>query len=396
MMLTRRALLSNAGKGDNNPISTAVIAARGREAMIAEGNASLISPAIPSVDPDEIRSNENPLGPGQAALKSLRGEYDQMNRYPMNARISEEIFLEDLAKMHSVKTDNIVLGPGSAEILRNSVRAFTGPEKPLVTAECSYENPVATSEQLGNPVRAVPNTPALGLDLDKMAGAAMNSGLVFLCNPNNPTGTVHGYHDISTFVRWVTKESPYTTILIDEAYHEYVTDPTYQTSINIALKYPNVFVSRTFSKAFGMAGIRVGYAIGHKETIARLRSFRLTLGNNILGIAAAVGALKDSAHINREIARNTLVKQFTLDFFRRAGYWTTNSQTNFIFVKLGIPAKKFREACAQHKVLVGRDFPPYERTHCRISIGTMDEMKHATRVFSEVLGLSVTDTGASN
>ena len=185
MTLTRRALFHSLGAGGTGPLSTAVIAARGREAMVAESASGL--PVIPTADPDVIRisSNENPLGPGPAALSSLRGEYDQTNRYPMNATISDDMLMTRLAEKRGVEPENICLGPGSTEILWNSVRAFTGPDKPLVTAECSYEEPVKVADKLGYPVRAVPNTSNLGLDLDKMAGAAMGAGLVFFCNPNN-------------------------------------------------------------------------------------------------------------------------------------------------------------------------------------------------------------------
>jgi histidinol-phosphate aminotransferase len=141
-----------------------------------------------------------------------------------------------------------------------------------------------------------------------------------------------------------------------------------------------------------MAGLRQGYAVGGKETIDKLRALKLTLDTNILGMAAAMGALDDEAHIEEEVARNTAARKYTLDFFRRAGYQATNSQANFIFVNLGRPAKEFREACEKYKVKVGRDFPPYEKTHARISIGTMDEMRRATEVFQQVLGASATDS----
>ncbi|MEE9263892.1 MAG: aminotransferase class I/II-fold pyridoxal phosphate-dependent enzyme, partial [Vicinamibacteria bacterium] len=206
------------------------------------------------------------------------------------------------------------------------------------------------------------------------------------------TATVHSADAVKDFVKFVTKESPYTHILIDEAYHDYVTDSSYETAVEPAMRYRNVFISRTFSKAYGMAGLRQGYAVGGKETIDKLRSLKLTFGTNVLGMAAAVGALDDPGHIEQEVVRNTETRKYTLDFFRRAGYRATDSQTNFIFVDLGLPAKKFREACEKYKVKVGRDFPPYEKTHARISIGTMDEMRRATDVFQQVLGSSATDS----
>ena len=143
-----------------------------------------------------------------------------------------------------------------------------------------------------------------------------------------------------------------------------------------------------------MAGLRQGYAVGTAATAAKIRSYKLTFGANVLGNAAAMGSLDDPAHIEKEVARNTEVRKFTMDFFRNNGYWVSDSNTNFIFVKTNMHAKDFREACAKHKVSVGRDFPPYEKAYARISIGTMDEMKRATEVFGEVLGISATDAGA--
>ncbi len=394
MTLSRRAFLRTVRPAVAGvaALSPAFIAARGREALEGE-HGSLPSPYIPPPDPDEIRisSNENPLGPGPSAVAAIRENLGESNRYPMNSKITDSMVQNRIAGMYGAKRENVVLAPGSTEILRNSIRAFCAPDRPLVSGECSYENPVRDSEYFGVPVKTVANLDNLGLDLDKMAGAALGAGLVFLCNPNNPTGTAHGRTAMADFVRYVSRESPYTYILIDEAYNDYVTDPNYSSSVELALKYRNVFVSRTFSKAYGMAGLRQGYAVGGKEPIAKLTPYKLTFGTNVLGLAAVSASLDDPAHLAEEVARNAEVRKYTLDFFRDAGYWATDSQTNFIFVKTNMPAKQFREGCAKFKVQVGRDFPPYEKTHARISIGTMDEMKRATEVFRQVLGSAPTD-----
>jgi histidinol-phosphate aminotransferase len=394
MTLSRRAFLRTVSPGAG-ALSPALIAARGREALEGE-HGSLPSPFIPPPDADEIRisSNENPLGPGPSAVSAIRENLGESNRYPMNSKITDSAVQKRIATMFMAKPENVVLAPGSTEILRNAVRAFCAPDRPLVSGECSYENPIREAEYFGVPVKTVAMADNLGLDLDKMAGAALGAGLVFLCNPNNPTGTAHGRSAIADFVRYVAKESPYTYILIDEAYCDYVTDPSYSSAAEVALKHRNVFVSRTFSKAYGMAGLRQGYAVGGKDPISKLSPYRLTFGTNVLGLAAVSASLDDPANLAKEVARNTEVRKYTLDFFRNAGYWATDSQTNFIFVKTNMPAKQFREECAKFKVQVGRDFPPYEKTHARISIGTMDEMKKATEVFRQVLGMAPTDAGA--
>ena len=397
MTLTRRAFFRTVGPGAGAP-SHAMITARGREALEGEFG-SVEAGIIPPADVDEVRisSNENPLGPGPAAIRAIRDNSDQSNRYPMNSRITDRAVRARLAEqIDGARSENIVIAPGSGEILRNCVRAFTSPSRPLVTAECSYESPTRTAAYFDVPVKTVPNAADLGLDLDKMAGAAIGAGLVFLCNPNNPTGTAHSRSDVNDFVRYVTKASPFTYILVDEAYHEYVTKPSYSTAVDLALTHRNVLVARTFSKAYGMAGLRQGWTLATKETAAKIRAYKLTLGTNILGLAAIMGSLDDPDHLKQEVERNTEVRKYTIDFFSSHGYWVSDSQTNFIFAKTNMPAKDFREACAKHKVSVGRDFPPYEKTHARISIGTMDEMKRATEVFAQVLGISATDAGAGS
>ena len=228
-----------------------------------------------------------------------------------------------------------------------------------------------------------------------MVEASKGAGLVFFCNPNNPTATVHGKSTVADMVKQIRAASPDTVILIDEAYHDYVTDPSYQSAIDIALTTPNVFVTRTFSKAFGMAGLRAGYAIGHAPTIKSIAAFKMPYGLGTLVLGGAIVGFGNQPYIDGERKRNTDVKAFTLKAFTDMGFTGTDSQTNFVFMNLKRPAAGFRDACRAAGVMVGRDFPPYEKTHCRISIGTMDEMKRAVDVFKKVLGNS-TSTAAKD
>jgi histidinol-phosphate aminotransferase len=211
------------------------------------------------------------------------------------------------------------------------------------------------------------------------------AGLVFLNNPNNPTATVHGLKTVTDFVQRVRRISPDTVILIDEAYHEYVTDPEYQTAMPLALSEPNVFVARTFSKAYGMAGMRIGYAIGTLDTVKPLARVKMPYNISVFGIAASIAALGDPKHLEQERARNTEVRNMTVKALVDLGCKPTASHGNFIFVDVGQPAATFRAACARQGVNVGRDFPPFEHSHARISIGTMAEMQRAVTVFRDVL-----------
>jgi histidinol-phosphate aminotransferase len=237
---------------------------------------------------------------------------------------------------------------------------------------------------VGAPVIAAPVTTTLKLDLDAMLKRVGGAGLVFLCNPNNPTGTLHSTADVTAFIDAVARVSPETTILIDEAYHHYVEDPSYASAISIALERPNVVVSRTFSKVYGMAGLRLGYAIGRRETIASLRRHRLANSVNALVAPAALAALDDDALVVRERARNHQAREFTRGALADAGYPSLRSEANFIMVDVRRDVREFQAACLEAGVQIGRPFPPL-MTHARISIGTMEEMSTAVAVFRKIL-----------
>ena len=386
MSLSRRRLFQRFGA---SPLQNEWIAARGREAAVAEGSALEFAQAprgASNANIIRIASNENPLGPGQHVIDVIVGKFPEAGRYPFNAREQEPVLVKALASRYGVANNQVVLGPGSGEILSNAVRAFTSPAKPLATAWPTFENPRDTARKIGTEVRAIPLDANLKIDIDKLVEASTGAGLVFFCNPNNPTATVHSGDAVADFIKRVRSASPDTVILIDEAYHEYVTDPSYRSAMDIAKSTPKVFVSRTFSKAYGMAGLRVGFGVGDAEVMKRLGEFRMPYAVNLPGIAAAVTAFNNQAHIDQEKARNTSVRSFTVKAFEQMGFKATDSQTNFIFVNINRPVEAFRNACREAGVMVGRDFPPYEKTHCRISIGTQAEMDRAVGVFKKVLG----------
>ena len=311
----------------------------------------------------------------------------------MNARPAMADLRALIAKQNGLATGNVLLGAGSGEILDACARAFTSPALGLVAALPTFEQPGRTARQLGATVQDIPVDGAGRLDCERMLEATPGAGLLFVCNPNNPTGAVHPSKTIADLVARASKASPSTIILIDEAYHEYVIDPSYATAVPLVSQYPNVLVSRTFSKAYGMAGLRLGYAIGHAEAIKRLAPWMMPYNANSAAVAAAVVSLEDAAQLERERRRNTEALQYTAAYFKSAGYTMTDSQANFIWVDLRRPARGFREACQKQGILVGRDFAPFEKTHCRISIGTMDEMQKAVAVFRSVLGAGTESAG---
>src|SRR6266568_4822393 len=261
MSFTRRAMVKTLGLG-----GAGVLAARRHAwAGLVEGAAS-----SPPPRPLLLHNNENPLGPGPAALDALRaalGQGETAGRYVF--RNLDDLH-ETIAGKFGIKPENVVTGCGSTQILRAAVQMFTSPGRPLVAGELTYEECAGYADLIGTPVRAIPLDRSLNLDLDAMAEAARGAGVVFLNNPNNPTATLLSGDAVDAFIERVHSVAPDALVLIDEAYHDYVTDPSHRSQATRAAKDPRVVVARTFSKAHGMAGMRVGYGIGHPETIKRL------------------------------------------------------------------------------------------------------------------------------
>lgn len=382
-MLTRRRFVHTLGLG-----AAACVGARGRENAIW----SALETPLEAVERGVIclSSNENPLGPGPAVLDAIKAAFGPAGATPGRYSGSARDLIDALAKRLAVKPENIVLGCGSTQILRSCTHLFTAKDKPLVGTIPTYEECAGYAEMMGHPVRPVALDASLEVDLGTLAAAAKGSGLVFYCNPNNPTATYVGARATREFLARVNRESPDTTVLVDEAYYDYVTDPDHATHIPIAVENPRVIVARTFSKAYGMAGLRIGYAVGHPETIKQMAEWDAGSGTsslNVLAMRAAIAATeREESFVASERARNKDVRDFTMKWFADRGMTPTRSQANFMFVNIGRPVKEFRDACARQGVKVARDFPPFEKTHCRISFGTMDEMKKAVAVFDRILG----------
>jgi histidinol-phosphate aminotransferase len=244
---------------------------------------------------------------------------------------------------------------------------------------------VARARQLGRPVSELPVDPrTLELDLDALAARSQGAGLVFLCNPNNPTGLLHGGKAVRDFVARVHAVEPEAYVLVDEAYHDYVDAASYETAVPLALADPRVFVTRTFSKAYGMAGIRLGYAVGRPETMKRLAPWRLGNSVNLLALAAGRAAVGAEAALAAERGRNAAARAYTAKVFADLGFTVAPSQANFVFVDVRRDAKAFQAACRAEGVTVGRPFPPCD-TWTRVSIGTMAEMERAAGVFRALL-----------
>ena len=387
MPVSRRTFVRTLGLG-TTALSTSFVTGRAGEAAAFAGAAAAEPSAI-----IRLSNNENNRGPGAKAIEAVHGALGARNGrgYPPD-HVNE--LTDAIAALWSVNRTSVIVGTGSGPILEGSVRAFCAADRPLVTAAPTYATPENMAKRIGAPVKAVTVDRSMSLDLAAMADAARGAGLVYICNPNNPTGAAHNAAAIEQFVRRVKQESPRTAILLDEAYIDYAHDSAIRSAQPLAMELPGVFITRSFSKAHGMAGLRFGYAVGQENTVQAIPKAWQLGSINTLTAAAAIASLKDTQHIQEEVAENARVREFTIKAFTDMGYAVTDSHANCIFVDVKGSAPAFRDACLAQKVQVGRDFPPFEKTHSRITLGTMDEMRQAVDVFRRVLTTKSTSSSA--
>ncbi len=381
MSQSRRGFIRSIGLGTAGLMGSSFIIGRGREAAAFEplGSRLLLDDGVL-----KISSNENARGPGPNVMRALQEAIT-----PRLGRGYPPDYLAELvatvADYNGVAQDHVVIGTGSGGLLVAATLAFCKDGKALVTASPTYATPEDVARGMGVPVHAVPLDRSLRLDLGAMASAANGAGLVFLCNPNNPTGTAHPAGAVEAFVRQVKARSPDTAILLDEAYIDYAVDPGVESGVALTQEFPGVFITRTLSKAHGMAGLRVGYGVGQPATMQALAQAANLGSMNTLSAAAGIASLKDTGHLAWERQENKRIQDYVMGAFREMGYDGPDTNANCMFVELGRPASWFRDECLKRGVAVGRDFPPLAQTHARISLGSMEEMEFAVSVFRDVL-----------
>lgn len=332
----------------------------------------------------QLNQNESARGPGPKVLEAIRA-----NATKRVGRGYSPDYVNEMrgvfADYYGVASNNVLLATGSTPLLEGAVYAFCSKDRGVVTAVPSYSTCAATARKLGFPVKEVQLDAGMGIDLAGMAAVSAGAGLVYLCNPNNPTGTVHSAAAVDRFVRQVLAASPDTRIFIDEAYIDYVTEGVMETALPLTQEFPNVIIARTFSKAHGLAGMRIGFGVAHEDTLRAINNVWGMGDVNMIGAIAALTSFEDHEHLAWEREENARVRAFTKKVFTDLGYEMAPSETNHIFVNVRMPNAKFRDACLAHKISVGRDFPPFENSHCRISLGSMEEMEIAAEVFRRVL-----------
>ena len=329
--------------------------------------------------PIRLHSNENPYGPSAAARQAVQNALDEGNLYPGSSYRDLENLI---ASQEGLTPEHVVLGAGSHEVLRMTAMAYglTGGE--LLTAYPTYEGMERYATTIGAHVHRVPLDADLVIDLHEMERRTMQSvKLVFVCNPNNPTGTIRPANEVKQFCEEVSRRS---VVFVDEAYYELVDDPSYASMASMVAEGHNVIVSRTFSKVYGLAGLRVGYGLARPDIAARLRRYRTGSGINVLGVRAAIAAYQDQDFVRQSRMKIAAARSYATKLVQDHGHRCLPSHTNFIFFHLGHDIRSFQAKMAQQGILVGRPFPPF-MDWCRLSIGTMEEMQAFAGAFQSVM-----------
>jgi histidinol-phosphate aminotransferase len=315
----------------------------------------------------QLNSNENPYGPSARALDAYVKTGPVTARYP---DAIEDDVRDAISKHHGVTSDRIVLGCGSSDILRMADSAWLPAGRSVVAAEPTFEAVLLYARVTNAEAVKVPLTADHRHDLPKMVAACSpKTGLVYVCNPNNPTGTIVGGDELEDFFGKVPSSA---VILVDEAYHHFVESPKYRTAVDAIAKHPNVVVARTFSKIYGMAGLRLGYAVASKENAEILQKNASWNNVNTSALAIAKASLADEAHVPSERKRLNDTRRWLCAELEKDGRRYIPSETNFLMIHVGRDVAPLIGDFRGRKILVGRKFPSLG-DWLRVSIGTQEE-----------------------
>jgi histidinol-phosphate aminotransferase len=326
-----------------------------------------------------LSSNENCWGAPESVMKAMNNAWKYSNRYGY----PDGNLVGEIAKHHGVKQENILLGAGSGEILDVVGTTFLLGGKKVLGVEPSYSSVYQHATSIKTTAIKLPLGKDYRQDIPAMVKAAnaraSEIGLVYLCNPNNPTGIVVSKQEVKQLLDGIPKDMP---VLIDEAYHHFVDDATYATSVPYVLEGRPVIIARTFSKIAALAGMRLGYAVASADIVQKMRPY--SMGSiNALVKWGGVASLKDTASQAEVKNKVMTLRKKTTTELNALGYETLPSETNFFMVGIGREVVPVIEEFRKKGVAVGRPFPPMT-THMRVSIGTADEMARFMTAFKEI------------
>jgi len=327
----------------------------------------------------KLASNENPLGPSPAVFEVIGQSLKDLARYPDGNGFALK---RKIAQKQGVATDQLTLGNGSNDILELIGRAFLDTQSEVIYSEHAFAVYALVTQATGAKAVVVP---ALdwGHDLDAMAERINDkTKVIFIANPNNPTGT---WLDQVRLKRFIARVPEQVIVVVDEAYHEYIGEKAYGTAISWLTEFPNLVVTRTFSKAYGLAGLRVGYGISHSAIADLLNRVRQPFNVNSLALIAAEHALDDQAHIDKAIELNHSGMHYLCEEFNRLGLDFIPSVGNFVCVRVGKQAKDINEALMRHGVIV-RPVANYGMPeYLRITIGLESENSRFIAAMEQIL-----------
>lgn len=321
----------------------------------------------------ELGSNENPYGPSSRAREAVLGVLDELHRYP-DPRGGD--LKRALGAKHGVDTTQIVLGNGSHELLMQLAQVFAGPGDEVVLSQYGFAVFAIAAQAAGATPRIAPAFAAdaampRGHDLDALRAAVTPATkLLYLANPNNPTGT---WYPADAFAEFIARVPEQVVVVVDEAYAEMADAPDYASALTLLPSHRNLVVIRTFSKAYALAGLRIGYAIAQPALAAMLERVRESFNLGIPALAAAEAALGDETHLHDTLARNAVQREWLTAALRQRGYAVSPSQTNFVLVEFGDDTQRV-EAALLERGIVLRPMAGYGLPQCsRISVGTPEE-----------------------
>jgi len=324
-----------------------------------------------------LNSNENPYGPSPMAVKAMTDAFSLAWRYPDE---HEGLLIDALAKLNGVAHDQILLGNGSGEILKVAAAAFTSPGRKLLVGHPTFEAILAHAAVAGAEVVKINLTPDYAHDLARML-AEKSAGLIYICNPNNPTASITPKDQLRGFLAKVPTQ---TIVMVDEAYHHYVESNDYESVIPLIAQHSNLIVARTFSKIYSMAGLRCGYCVARPELIERMRAQQTWDSVNIMAMVAAIASLQDAQQVEQGRRHNTEVKNYVYSELDKSGYKYIPSHANFMMIDLRREVRPVIAAMRDRNVQVGRAFPAMPN-FMRVTVGTRSQMESFVSAFRSVM-----------
>jgi histidinol-phosphate aminotransferase len=325
-----------------------------------------------------LLANENPFGPSPAAKKAIQEALDLSYQYPM---FSMGTLYNKIATYEGISEGNILMESGSSPLLLAAALLYSKGGKSIITGDPSYEDLPSHAQQFDGKWVKVPLTVDYKLDLDAMeAKIDDNTGLIYICNPNNPTATILDTAKLKAFCERVSKK---VTVFVDEAYIDYLPDPKASTMINAVKAGHNVIVARTFSKLYGFAGLRCGYVIAQPETIKALSIYSTGFSLSATTIAGAIVAYREEAFLKEALQKTLASKEYLYSVLKKEGYEYIPSSANFVMFPLKMDSKKFVSEMMKRGVGV-RSWQFNNREWCRVSIGRMDEMEAFANAFKQL------------